>query len=309
MNVPERQAAEGPSGDRAREEVPAWFAAHPVVAAEPALADLDVLEAGRPLAERALAVLAELPAEGVPLPVLAARVTDDPHALDEATPLADLVLKALALLHGLPEPRDAESGRLLWDRAGVACDGLSTTVLVAGLHPAGEGPLAAALRLWGGVPNVLTLDQVRFAPSWTLEPGPVWVVENPAIVGLAARRFGPATPPLVCSSGWPNSAVILLLRRLAEAGARLRYHGDFDAPGLRIASHVLAKTPATPWRMSSDDYLRAVAGRTAGPSPGKVPDVPWSPGLGTAMRARDLSVPEESVADVLLEDLALLTAL
>ncbi|MFF4144807.1 DUF2399 domain-containing protein [Streptomyces sp. NPDC001698] len=34
---------------------------------------------------------------------------------------------------------------------------------------------------------------------------------------------GPRCPPLVCTSGWPNSAAIQLLRMLADHGAALHY--------------------------------------------------------------------------------------
>ncbi|MFD5436667.1 DUF2399 domain-containing protein [Kitasatospora sp. NPDC127067] len=47
--------------------------------------------------------------------------------------------------------------------------------------------------------------------------------------------FGRHCPPLVCISGWPNTAVIHLLRRLSDDGASLRHHGDFDGEGIRIA--------------------------------------------------------------------------
>lgn len=33
----------------------------------------------------------------------------------------------------------------------------------------------------------------------------------------------------------------------------LRYHGDFDGSGIRIAAYVCAKTGAVPWRMSHTD--------------------------------------------------------
>ncbi|MEV0302246.1 DUF2399 domain-containing protein [Streptomyces prasinus] len=36
-------------------------------------------------------------------------------------------------------------------------------------------------------------------------------MENPSILALAVRSFGPDCPPLVCTSGWPNSAAIHLL--------------------------------------------------------------------------------------------------
>ncbi|MFC4120732.1 TIGR02679 family protein [Nonomuraea zeae] len=277
-----------------------WFAAHPVVAAEPALLALSAVRAGRDLLEQALAVLAALPAAGRPLAAVAADVTGDPHALDEGTRLSSLVMKALSVLYDVPAPEGAQARRALWERAGVACDALSTTVLVAGLRPVGDSALARVLRIWDGQASVITLAQLT-------EPLPVGerevrVVENPTVLALAQRRFGAACPPMVCTSGWPNSAAIRLLRSLP--GARLRYHGDFDGEGLRIAAYTMAKTGAEPWRMSAADYLRALGDhRAARLPPGRVTDAPWDAELAPAMRAHGLAIPEELVAESLLDDL------
>jgi uncharacterized protein (TIGR02679 family) len=132
----------------------------------------------------------------------------------------------------------------------------------------------------------------------------VWVVENPTLLTLALQRLGSSCPPLVCTSGWRNSAGILLLRRLTEAGSNLQYHGDLDGEGVRIATYVVAKTGATPWRMSTADYLAALGENASGPPAGRVTDAPWDPDLAPAMSAHQVCVPEERVADILLADLA-----
>ncbi|MFB7611631.1 DUF2399 domain-containing protein [Streptomyces gardneri] len=88
----------------------------------------------------------------------------------------------------------------------------------------------------------------------------------------------------------------------------LRYHGDFDGEGIRIAAYVLDKTPARPWRMTEADYRAAVARHPHGPGAGRVTEAPWDPGLAGAMTEHDTAVVEELVADVLLDDLAVRVA-
>jgi uncharacterized protein (TIGR02679 family) len=303
------EAIAGPLDDRRRRRVERqaeraalldWFAAHPVVAAEPALLALSAVRAGRDLLEQALAVLAALPAAGRPLAAVAADVTGDPHALDEGTRLSSLVLKALSVLYDVAAPEGAQARRALWERAGVACDALSTTVLVAGLRPEGDSALARVLRIWDGQASVITLAQLM--EPLTVRERDVWVVENPTVLALAQQRFGAGCPPMVCTSGWPNSAVVRLLRSLP--GTRLRYHGDFDGEGLRIAAYTMAKTGAEPWRMSAADYLGALSDRPPSRlAPGRVTDAPWDPELAPAMRAHGLAIPEELVAEHLLDDL------
>jgi uncharacterized protein (TIGR02679 family) len=159
---------------------------------------------------------------------------------------------------------------------------------------------------------VLTLAQVR---GWTgdadADPGPhpdldlvVHVVENPSVLAAALARFGRACPPLICTSGWPSAAGVLLLRALRHEGARLRYAGDLDGDGLRIAAHLVSRVGAVPWRMTTADYERALARRPSGPPAGRVSDVPWDAQLGPAMRAAGIAVSQESVVDDLLADLA-----
>ncbi|WP_255307960.1 TIGR02679 family protein [Streptomyces marincola] len=298
----------------------AWLEGHATVRAQPALAGWVAscraaglvggsAERTRALLADALAVLAALPAPAQPLPAFAARVLrGDAHALDEGTRLSSLVLRALAALHDTDVPRSAEHRRALWARAGVADDDLSATVLVAGLRPAGEGPLARVARVCAdaGQAASLTLAQLR-APgefSLTAERAPVvHAVENPSVLALAVRRAGAACPPLVCTSGWPNSAAIHLLRLLADHGAALRYHGDFDGEGIRIAAYVLDKTAARPWRMTAADYRAAVARTPHGPPPGRLTEAPWDPLLAGAMAESGIAVAEELVADDLLDDL------
>ncbi|MFC4081702.1 TIGR02679 family protein [Amycolatopsis samaneae] len=311
----------GPVGDRAderrravaeREELWGWLAGHPVVAAQPALADwvAGVRRAGlieksavrtREELQRALRVLGELPAAGVPLPVFADVVLGETHALDEGTRCAGLVTRALAAIYDVAPPVDAPERRALWERAGIADDELSSTVLAAGLRLRGDDVVSRILHACAeaGTAAVLTLQQLRAAESREA-PEQVWVFENPSVLTLALDRFGTACPPIVCISGWPSSAGILLLRRLGEAGAQLRYHGDFDGEGLRIAANVAARTGAVPWRMTSADYLAAAGD---GPPVGRVTAAPWDAELAGHLVRVGKTVPEERVASALLDEM------
>lgn len=47
------------------------------------------------------------------------------------------------------------------------------------------------------------------------------------------------------------------MTQLADAGAKLLYHGDFDWAGIQIVNNVMRLCAATPWRLWSDDYNQA----------------------------------------------------
>jgi uncharacterized protein (TIGR02679 family) len=313
----------GPPGDHARDreranaeraELWAWLGSHPVLSAQPALASwaITARRAGliggsvsrtQAQLDQALRVLAELPASGVPLPLLADRVLKNTHALDDGTRCAGLVLRALATIYDVEMPENAQQRRALWERAGVADDELSAVVLAAGIQPTGDDIASNILRLSteAGQAAALTLSQIRVSSLERGLPADVWVFENPSVLAMALARFGSSCPPIVITSGWPNSAAILLLQKLAAAGIGLHYHGDFDGEGLRIAAAVVARTGAKPWRMTSADYLRAV---TDGPSAGRVSEAPWDAELAGHLRRRGITVSEERVAAGLLEELA-----
>jgi uncharacterized protein (TIGR02679 family) len=109
--------------------------------------------------------------------------------------------------------------------------------------------------------------------------------------------------PLICTRGQPGAAVLHLARRLAAAGARLRFHGDFDWGGLRIATVVFDRVTAEPWRFGADDYRVALTrgGRALAGTPASAG---WDEHLAAAMTSAGRAVEEELVVDDLLSDLA-----
>jgi uncharacterized protein (TIGR02679 family) len=104
----------------------------------------------------------------------------------------------------------------------------------------------------------------------------------------------------MCVDGMPAAAQRTLLAQLRQAGARLRYHGDFDWPGITIARGLYGREGAEPWRMGTADYLDAPEGP---PLEGNVVDTHWDDALAPAMVCRGRAVHEEAVLSDLLEDL------
>lgn len=310
--IPDRPAQRAAAASE-RNSLWEWLSGHDVVGAQPALATWasamrrNGLIAGsvprtRLELDRALRVLRELPATGVQLPVFAEKVLDDPHALDEGSRLHAMVVRGLTELYDLPAPVDALGLRQLWARAGISDDELSSTVLVAGLPITSTDAVGQILRTCAdaGLAAVLSLQQLRAADRTPAVAEQVWVVENPSILATAVARFGSNCPPMVCVSGWPSSAAVVLLELLSGASATLHYHGDFDGEGLRIAANIVARVGAVPWRMTSADYLSAVG--TSGKPAGRVTPVPWDAELCDHISRHGLAVPQERIVEQLLAD-------
>jgi uncharacterized protein (TIGR02679 family) len=245
--------------------------------------------------------------EPVQLAELAAATTGDTKALNHGTTLATLVLRALAIRASVGKPVTTEQRRDLWDAHGVIVDDLASRVLVLNVAADGDG-----LGEWltdakaRGVPFYVTLQQLiamRVVPMVAAEPV-VSVCENPAVLRRAAADLGHRSRPLICTEGQPSTAFHRLANAITANGGRLRYHGDFDWPGIAIANSVIRRHNATPWHLSVADYREAVREdadhvKLSGPPQ----PTPWDPALAEAMAATARAVYEESVADPLIADL------
>ncbi|WP_341728350.1 TIGR02679 domain-containing protein [Brooklawnia sp.] len=224
------------------------------------------------------------------LPVLAARLFGDAHALDRSRPLGRAVARFVSGVVGdrewgggelddrEPQPwqdpvGDSALWRQAWAARGIACDEVSSQVLVLNLPLVGEGA-AVQLAAVEAEPVWLTLRSLR-GSDWRLADGvaEVFVCENPSIVEAAADRFGASCRPLICTFGVPGLAAQLLLASIARR-ARLWVRADGDMAGWRIVESLLRLPGAQPWRMPPgfsayeeeivDDLLDDLAGRVGG---------------------------------------------
>jgi uncharacterized protein (TIGR02679 family) len=241
------------------------------------------------------------------LQALAAEVTGDTKALSHPATASTLVLRALALRLGVPRPLSAEDRRDLWDEFDVVVDDLASRVLVLGLPAVGEGLgdwLTSAARR--GIPFCVTLQQLVSMPVSVGEPV-VYVCENPAVLRAASGALAALSMPLICTEGRPSTAFHRLASAVVAGGGELRYHGDFDWPGISIAASVLARHGAVPWRLGAADYLAGVrAGAASGEHvslSGPPLPTPWDPSLSSVMAETGQVVYEESVTGALLADL------
>lgn len=232
-----------------------------------------------------------------------------PHRLDHGQPLPRLVLRAAAIAHGISPPGSESEHRFLWERCGVVDNELETSVLCWALPVLGEDSWQRVLRTRTelGLPAHLTHADLRVAPQRLVAEGTEIVIcENSRVLETVLGQ-GLGTP-MICTSGSPNTVTVELLHRLSGDGARLRYHGDFDWPGLSIAAKILRFPNAEPLRMSTVDYREAVdfaaAHRIDLPVlVGDRVDAPWDTGLADLMGTVGKSVSEEIVLPQLLSEL------
>lgn len=220
------------------------------------------------------------------LPVLAAHVSGDAHALDRNMPAGRLFFQALkertdgmsdeglasaaseAVLSDDTAGLDSLVIRDIYRKAGVADDDISSFVHM-------YDPIAED----GGRqedPVVLTLRQVeataRFRPVSDL-----FILENPAVFstlmdksgstdekyGLTQKDMLIPRPLLLCTSGPASAAALRLIDRMIECCSlvgNIYYSGDFDIRGIEMG-HILAVRYGArfrSWRFNSDAYIHGI---------------------------------------------------
>jgi uncharacterized protein (TIGR02679 family) len=231
---------------------------------------------------------------------LASEVAGDAHGLDDGSPAAALIIRALAFALQTPPAVSAAERRELWQRVGVATDEISGTVITWGLRPPGRDRWSAVMRERAdlGLITHLTVHELHRATKITSPGEVINACENPQVLQRLAAAG--VECPVACFSGNPASAGMILL-----SSTIVRYHGDFDWPGIGIARRIFDRG-ARPWRFKRDDYLEGierlpVENRLS--LSGRAEVTPWDEGLGGAMVAADVAVHEEAVVDILLGDL------
>jgi uncharacterized protein (TIGR02679 family) len=109
---------------------------------------------------------------------------------------------------------------------------------------------------------------------------------------------------LVCTGGWPGSAVCALLDALRGAGAHFEHHGDFDWDGVAIHRWLRERYRVGPWRFDTKAYEQAL-GELSGKR-GTLAEprhrLPIEDPLVVALERHRRAVPEEAVLDVLVGD-------
>ena len=229
----------------------------------------------------------------------AARLFATAHDLDPDTRLAKAVLRALRHKHG--DLADQE----LWARAGIRDTQVSNPVLVWRLPAVGTGTVdrIAQTATAGGIAIHLSLMALTNHPPLLDAAQPVLIVENPRIVEAAAERNYPQC--VAATSGWPGRAISELVAQLNRQGARITYHGDFDATGIDICLHMTQRHGCIPHKMSTLDYTSATKvaqqqgirletdDQTCGPTP-------WDPKLQPTYNRTRLKINQESLTDDIL---------
>jgi uncharacterized protein (TIGR02679 family) len=260
---------------------------------------------GHTLLTQTILLASTLPTERIFIAEFAAKTLGDSHALDLGRPLNTILLRLAAIQGNRKLIGGSENRRDLLASMGILCDDLSAPVLTLNLRAAGGSPSSEALELHAasGEPYWLTTRQLlRDSLVFSVDAtGPeIFVCENPTVVAAAASELEEKCSPIISIDGQPKTAARLLLQKLCAAGIRLKYHGDFDWPGIKIGNLVMRRYGALPWRFSAEDYKTHSSGTTLSGPPVAAT---WDTSLQSEMVKSKRAIHEEQLLSELLCDL------
>lgn len=201
--------------------------------------------------------------EGIPLAVLAARVTGNPHYFDRGQNAAALLLQAICLAGDKEVPTDAAGVRQAYREAGIVTDEIASTVVFYRLHMRKRGSDYEVMEAFcrAREPGILSLVNLAGVESVWAEEGRAYVVENEMVFSYLANCFQEREVTLLCTSGQLSGAAQRLIQMLCENGTEVYYSGDMDPEGIDIAERLWRKYPQRLhiWRMETLDYLDALS--------------------------------------------------
>jgi len=197
--------------------------------------------------------------EGIPLAVLAARITGNPHYFDRGQNAALLLLHAVCMDEGIEIPQEAAGVHQVYREAGIITDEIASTVAVFRLHMRkGKRQYAVLEELnRANEPGILSLVNLAGADQVWAEGDRAYVVENEMVFSYLEKQFQEMPVTILCTSGQLSCAAQRLIKMLCESGTEVYYSGDMDPEGLGIAERLWRKYPQSIhiWRMDSQDYL------------------------------------------------------
>ncbi len=256
------------------------------------------------------------------LPVFAAALTGDPHALDPGSENAHLFSLLLQWIRtneeisareespAVTEEATALKRQSLYFSAGILLDDVSNYAMLCGVEAertdgqrhGGMAGFAAA-----GEPVNVPLSVLAKWQHIRCRDNTLWIVENPVVYAVLAEQWR-GRRSLMCMNGQPRLSAWLLLRLLKKDGVMVHYAGDFDPEGLCIAERVqqsLDPAQFSFWHMTEADYERAVSAKPIEARRLKMLDRLQDPMLqqtAAAIRQKGLAGYQENILSCYLED-------
>lgn len=183
-----------------------------------------------------------LPKEKVRLAVFAARITKNPHGLDQKYFTGRLFIAFLSIYSKCKIPKTTEKISELLYINNILLDDVSNMVLAYGISAYMKDELHSGFEYFKkyNEPLQVTLNNLSKIEAIKACDNKVLVVENPNVFTaiLDDERLKNLGFSLVCTYGQVRLAGLVLLDLLVKGGAKIYYSGDIDPEGIQIADNL-----------------------------------------------------------------------
>lgn len=164
--------------------------------------------------------------------VLAAKVTKDPHALDEGSMLLNALLYYLSYKSNMSLPKNVLEKRELLQSNGIVSNDINSSILTYGLYAK-----SGAKKLWFDFyerqePLTITGLNLKDKVISSID-STVVIVENPSVFTALIMAYPDRS--FICTAGQLNQTAFAVLEQLDNQSTRMFYNGDLDPEGLVIA--------------------------------------------------------------------------
>ncbi|MBR1852558.1 MAG: DUF2399 domain-containing protein [Lachnospiraceae bacterium] len=199
----------------------------------------------------------------IPLAVLAAKVTGNPHYFDRNSVGGKLFVNALCSLTTRECPATAYDWRELLLQYHILPDEMSNTVITFGVHLEVEDGLHPAFEGYCAMrePGILIMPALKKAKRAYGEGKAIFIVENEMVFSYLTEHLADKKVAVLCTSGQPCTVAIRLMELLCKENIPIYYSGDMDPEGIRIADRLWERFGGKiqPWRMGADDYRKGIS--------------------------------------------------
>lgn len=201
--------------------------------------------------------------EDIPLAVLAAQVSGNPHYLDRGSTSGNLFMQGICFIQCREYPKSSVEWKERLLEAHILPDDISSMVTTLGVHLRIGEHIHPAVEAFCTMrePLVLTALNLREVTSAWADTKRVYIVENEMVFSYLADRISENKTALMCTSGQLRNAAFEVIDLLIKNDTEIYYSGDMDPEGMGIADRLWQRFPERVhiWRMSGEDYQNAIS--------------------------------------------------
>lgn len=244
------------------------------------------------------------------LAVLSTSITGNPHYFDRNLTSGKALLYVLSFYYDVAVPKHSEEILKLYDLAGIVTDEISNFTTAFGVHLYDKDGVHPAFEAFLNrkEPYLVSSYHLNQMVKATANQKIVYAVENQMLYSHLCEVLRDTTVAIICTSGQPKTASLLMLDLLCNSGHIIYYAGDLDPEGILIADRLITRNPKYiyPWHFTVEDYQRSLSNENLSESRLKQLDHisnPYFQPLCESIKQQKKAGYQEALLEVMLEDM------